>query len=87
MGEALEVLEELILLRRFNVVHNTKQNAEWAYAPPLLYEVMLVGELLYVVVERGGAALAPEERLADKVKRVRSAAEAAVGGIETVLLS
>ena len=87
MGEALEVLEELMLLRRFDVVYNTEQYAEWAYAPPLLYEVMLVGELLYVVVERGGAALALEERLADKVERVRSAAEAPVGGIKTVLLS
>jgi hypothetical protein len=48
---------------------------------------VLVGELLYVVVERGGAALALEERLADEVERVRSAAEAPVGGIKTVLLS
>jgi predicted ATPase len=48
---------------------------------------VLVGELLYAVVERGGAALAPEERLADEVERVRSAAEALVGGIGTVLLS
>jgi hypothetical protein len=87
VGEALEVLEELMLLRRFDVVHNIKQNAEWAYAPLLLYKVVLVGDLLYVVVERGGAALALEERLANKVKRVRSTAEAAVGSIETVLLS
>ena len=87
MGEALEVLEELMLLRRFDVVDDTEQYAEWAYAPPLLYKVVLVGELLYVVVERGGAALAPEERLADEVERVRSAAEAPVGGIKTVLLS
>ncbi|KAG9384439.1 hypothetical protein A1F94_003986 [Pyrenophora tritici-repentis] len=50
--------------------------AKWAYASLLLYEVVLVGELLYVVVEQGGATLALEERLADKVKRVRSAAEA-----------
>ncbi|KAI0571245.1 hypothetical protein Alg130_10953 [Pyrenophora tritici-repentis] len=69
-GEALEVLEELMLLWRFDVVHDTKQYAEWAYASPILYEVVLAGELLYVVVEQGGAALAPEERLADKVKRV-----------------
>jgi hypothetical protein len=48
---------------------------------------VLVGELLYAVVEQGGAALSPEERLADKVKRVRSAMEALVGGIKTVLLS
>jgi hypothetical protein len=48
---------------------------------------VLVSELLYVVVERGGAALALEERLANKVERVRSAAEAPVGGIETILLS
>lgn len=53
MGEALEVLEELMLLRRFNVVYDTEQYAEWAYAPPLRYEVVLVGELLYVIVERG----------------------------------
>jgi hypothetical protein len=88
VGEALKVLEELMLLRRFDVVHDTEQYAEWAYASPLLYEVVLGGELLYVVVERGGAALVPEERLADKVERVRSAAEAPVGGgINTVLLS
>jgi predicted ATPase len=48
---------------------------------------VLVGELFYAVVERGGADLALEERLADEVERVRSAAEAPVGGIETVLLS
>lgn len=48
---------------------------------------MLVSELLYVVVERGGAALALEERLADKVKRVRSAVEALVCSIKTILLS
>jgi hypothetical protein len=47
---------------------------------------VLVGELFYAVVERGGADLAPEERLADEVERVRSAAEAPVGGIETVLI-
>ncbi|KAI0569617.1 hypothetical protein TUN199_11658, partial [Pyrenophora tritici-repentis] len=76
VGEALEVLEELILLWRFNIVYNTEQYAKWAYASLLLYEVVLVGELLYVVVEQGGATLALEERLADKVKRVRSAAEA-----------
>ena len=82
LANALEVLEELMLLRRFNVVYNTKQNAEWAYAPPLLYKVVLVSDLLYVVVERGGAALAPEKRLADEVERMRSAAEALVGGIK-----
>jgi hypothetical protein len=48
---------------------------------------VLVGELLYAVVEQGSAALAPEERLADEVERVRSAAEAPVSGIKTVLLS
>jgi hypothetical protein len=42
---------------------------------------------LYAVVEQGGAALTLEERLADKVKRVRSAAKALVGSIKTVLLS
>jgi hypothetical protein len=49
VGEALEVLEELMLLRRFDVVDDTKQYAEWAYVPLLLYEVVLVGEVLYVV--------------------------------------
>jgi hypothetical protein len=76
-----------VLLRRFDVVDNTKQYAKWAYAPLLLYEVVLVGELVYVVVEQGGAALTLEERLANKVECVRSAAEALVGSIKTVLLS
>jgi hypothetical protein len=76
-----------MLLRRFDVVDDTKQYAKWAYAPPLFYKVVLVGKLLYAVVERGGAAFALEERLADEVERVRSAAEAPVGGIVTVLLS
>jgi hypothetical protein len=48
---------------------------------------VLVSKLLYAVVKRGGAALTLEERLADKVKRVRSTAEALVGSIKTVLLS
>jgi hypothetical protein len=87
MGKAREVLKELVLWRRFDVVNNTEQYTKWANVPPLLYKVVLVGELLYIVVKRGGAALAPEERLADKVERVRSAAEAPVGGIETLLLS
>ena len=42
---------------------------------------------MYVVVEGGGVALAPEERLADKIERVRAAAEAPVGSIKIVLLS
>jgi hypothetical protein len=76
-----------MLLRRFDIVNDTEQYAEWAYAPLLLYKVVLVSELLYAVVEQGSAALALEERLADEVKHVRSAAEALVSSIKTVLLS
>lgn len=56
-----------MLLWRFDVVYDTKQYAKWAFAPPLLYEVLLVRELLYVVIKGGSAALAPKERLADKI--------------------
>jgi hypothetical protein len=48
---------------------------------------VLVSKLLYVVVKRGSAALTLEERLANKVKRVRSVVEALVGSIKAVLLS
>jgi hypothetical protein len=48
---------------------------------------VLVGKLLYAVVERGGAALTLEKRLANKVKRVRSAVKALVGSIKNILLS
>jgi hypothetical protein len=86
VSERLKTTKKLVLLWCFNVVNNAKQDAKRPIAPPLAYKLSLVSKLALIILV-GVLILAPEEPLADEIKRVRSATVAAIRRAEAKLLT
>lgn len=86
VSERLKTTKKLVLLWCFNVVDNDEQDAKRPIAPPLAHTLSLVSKLALIVVV-DVLILAPEEPLADKIKRIRSATVAAIRRAEAELLT
>jgi hypothetical protein len=83
VSNLLELLEELVLLRRSYIVNDVSKDTKRALLAPLLHEDLLILMLRCVVVVRV-LVLAADKHLANKVKDIRAIAEATIGGDKAI---
>jgi hypothetical protein len=86
LGEPLKLLEKCVLLRRFDVINDSKKYAQQPIASPVPYKLCFLRDVgrAVIIVERL-CLLAPKQHLPNEVESVRAAAEAAVNSVELEL--